>query len=1010
MTEYVPVFPSKDDPLFVEKLAMMDDFGIFKIPPQEVMNTPEEFKKNAETLCSFEKTYYQHFVSQYISRRSPYKGLLLYHGLGSGKTCSAITIAETFLKDHRMYHEPTVWVVSKKALEQSFEQEVFRTILLTSPEFIREQCTGDSYYSMIPDNNTLTNKQRIKRIHKIIKSRYKFVGYEKFANLIEEGLQLKNKIIIIDEAHNIRNTSEKEQKKIIKPILKFIKEPNNNNKLVLLSATPMFNEAEEILWLTGLLMLNDGENPPFDILNIPTFYNQNNTPKPEMFKIIKNIASQYISYIRGSNPFTFAVRVHPSLLNIPILKQVPKLTFKGDKIPENELQWLDAIKDGLVPSELSGIQLQHLKELQKLNPQTDETDEKQQGIARLRQINNITYIKKLTKTAQEFVEGKDGFTSIFKKNENTNQFEYIDPTDPILDPAYGKLKDYSTKFQTIYELLQKSKGLVVIYSNFVWGGVMPLAVMLEHSGLSRFGEKDILNMKYKPKNGSMYCILSGESDKDVMGSSKIDTLLNDINNPLKNKHLKVVLMTPVASEGLTFKAVREMHILDAWYHMNTAEQAIGRAIRHCSHSSLPIEERNVSVFLHTTIFPDNKYETEDLHAYRLAAFKHSQIMSVDKVIKENAIDCGLMKNVNSFPKELFDFTTVLKTSQDTSIVYKYGDTEEAPKCSSHQKLPKERRAFRKESYENFIPTLQLKLQKFLKESSVREYTYEELIDIIHENKEVAHQTLEASLYPYKLWGNYSILYHYNKFIITEFKKENLRPTRIQISEDTVPFEKKTEPDYTSKFETLLEKFSLESIEMATLQLYKAIDSNIWNEFARKIITTKPISPSIQKCIDILESNGSFIRNNELPKFVNPNNNYVGYLNIFSEEETIEGFVWDTDGFRELAPSEILKIKKERTSTPFPDPMKNIIKTTQGTIQRYKNPKIPDSPYIFQYKLLLNNEGKKRKGIVCETGLKKPAILKELDLEKSSENISQLCFKLMYKLLKANKLWIPVSYK
>jgi superfamily II DNA or RNA helicase len=270
MTEYVPVFPSKDDPLFVEKLAMMDDFGIFKIPPQEVMNTPEEFKKTAETLCSFEKTYYQHFVSQYISHRSPYKGLLLYHGLGSGKTCSAITIAETFLKDHRMYHEPTVWVVSKKALKQSFEQEIFRTILLTTPEFLKEQCTGDTYHDMIPDHDKLSQKNLIKRIHKIIKSRYKFFGYEKFANVIEEMKEktVENKIIIIDEAHNIRNTLGKKEKKIIKPILSFIK-ASKNNKLVLLSATPMFNEAEEILWLCGLLMSNDKITPSYDIMNIP---------------------------------------------------------------------------------------------------------------------------------------------------------------------------------------------------------------------------------------------------------------------------------------------------------------------------------------------------------------------------------------------------------------------------------------------------------------------------------------------------------------------------------------------------------------------------------------------------------------------------------------------------------------------------------------------------------------------------------------------------------------------
>lgn len=1017
MTEYVPVYPSKDDPLFTEKLAMMEDYGIFKIPPQSTVKSAEEFKQTAEKLCKFEKTYYQHFVSQYISRRSPYNSLLLYHGLGSGKTCSAITIAEGFIKQHRMYEEPNIWVVSQKALEKSFEQEIFRTLLLTTPEFIREQCTGDFYYEMIPDHNTLSTKKLMKRIHKIIKSRYKFFGYDKFANVIEETdiETIKNKVIIIDEAHNIRNTAKTKEKKLIKPILEFITK-SKNNKLVLLSATPMFNEAEEILWLTGILMTNDKEKTPFDILNIPSFYDENNKPKPEMFKIIKTLSSQYISYIRGSNPFTFAVRIKPSLLNVPVLKTVPKLTFQGTNIPKNEHDWIDTIKDGIVPSVLSGFQLQYLLELR--TSRYIEDDDKQQGIARLSQINNITYVKQLTKTTSEFVEGIDGLFSIFKKNENGDQLEYLNPNEPILDPAFGKLKDYSTKFQTIYELLQKSKGLVVIYSNFVWGGIFPLSIMLEHMGLSRIGKVDTLNMRKKVTqraqlDGTTYCILSGENEKDVMGSTKIDDLLAIINNPEKNKALKVVLMSPVASEGLTFKAVREIHILDAWYHLNTAEQAIGRAIRHCSHSSLPIEERNVSVFLHATVFPDNKHETEDLHAYRLSAIKHYQITSVDKVIKENAIDCTLMKNVNYFPKELFDFTTVLKTSHGTSLVYKYGENDDV-KCKNDGKVPIERRAFRKETYEPFIPTLQLKLQKYIKdnfiENGINEYVYDELITIIHPNKEVAHQTLEKSIYPYKLWGNYSLLYHYNKFIVTEFKKDTLRPTRIQFKE-IITEKSKSEPvNKADSFIKLLEKFATEGREVATLNIYKSIDSDIWKNFARKIVSEKEVSSTISLCVNILEKNGSFITNTELPKLT-IGTNYVGYLNIFSKENEIEGFIFEDGEFRELLPSEIQKIIKQRKHTPMPDPATQVIKDTEAIIQRYKNHKIPDSPYIFQLKLLLNNEHVKRTGIVCDnSGMKKHEILKELHDENATGKISQLCFKLMHKLLVAKKMWIPVSYK
>ena len=41
-----------------------------------------------------ETFYYQNFVRDYLSRGTPYRGLLVYHGLGTGKTCTSIAAAE----------------------------------------------------------------------------------------------------------------------------------------------------------------------------------------------------------------------------------------------------------------------------------------------------------------------------------------------------------------------------------------------------------------------------------------------------------------------------------------------------------------------------------------------------------------------------------------------------------------------------------------------------------------------------------------------------------------------------------------------------------------------------------------------------------------------------------------------------------------------------------------------------------------------------------------------------
>ena len=49
------------------------------------------------------------------------------------------------------------------------------------------------------------------------------------------------------------------------------------------------------------------------------------------------------------------------------------------------------------------------------------------------------------------------------------------------------------------------------------------------------------------------------------------------------------------SEGLDFKFIRQVHVLEPWYNMNRIEQIIGRAVRTCSHKDLPFEERNVEI-------------------------------------------------------------------------------------------------------------------------------------------------------------------------------------------------------------------------------------------------------------------------------------------------------------------------------------------------------------------------------------------------------------------------------
>ena len=98
--------------------------------------------------------------------------------------------------------------------------------------------------------------------------------------------------------------------------------------------------------------------------------------------------------------------------------------------------------------------------------------------------------------------------------------------------------------------------------------------------------------------------------------------------------------------------MEEVHVMEPWFHLNRLEQIIGRGIRNCSHTNLPAEHRNVSVFLYTVTEPKTKErpvrETLDMKLYRVAEEKIGKIGSVMEIIKSASIDCHLNKEGNSF--------------------------------------------------------------------------------------------------------------------------------------------------------------------------------------------------------------------------------------------------------------------------------------------------------------------------------------------------------------------------
>ena len=60
-----------------------------------------------------------------MSKRTPFRSLLLFYTVGTGKTCAAVSIAESLLIGHNNFEEPPIIVIVPRTLLQNFKFTIF---------------------------------------------------------------------------------------------------------------------------------------------------------------------------------------------------------------------------------------------------------------------------------------------------------------------------------------------------------------------------------------------------------------------------------------------------------------------------------------------------------------------------------------------------------------------------------------------------------------------------------------------------------------------------------------------------------------------------------------------------------------------------------------------------------------------------------------------------------------------------------------------------------------------
>jgi len=175
-----------------------------------------------------------------------------------------------------------------------------------------------------------------------------------------------------------------------------------------------------------------------------------------------------------------------------------------------------------------------------------------------------------------------------------------------------------------------------------------------------------------------YAMITGDSYLSPNNKKELKAATDSQN--INGEVIKVIIISKAGSEGLDFKNIRQIHILEPWYNLMRTSQTTGRGIRNLSHCNLPYRERNTQLFLHGTELKDTNMEPIDLYMYRLAEKKGIKIGAVSRIMKENAVDCLLNRPQTQLYKSLINKTVEQEISTGEIIKYSLGDEENSLAC------------------------------------------------------------------------------------------------------------------------------------------------------------------------------------------------------------------------------------------------------------------------------------------------------------------------------------------
>jgi hypothetical protein len=654
---------------------------------------PELLRKDGDDPCNEkfikELTTYQKFVGQYLNYRSPFRDLLIYHGLGSGKTVTAINVYNV------LYNYTPKWNVFI-LLKASLEQDPWMKDLA---EWVKE-----------PDR-----ENKMKNI--------KFIHYDspfadrEFLEKVKQADSSRESIFIIEEAHNfIRNVygniSSKKGKRaqVIYDYIQQEKRDNNKTRILLLSGTPAVNNPYEFALMFNLM--RPGAFPSseaiFNQLYISStnFESLNENKKNQFQRRIMGLVSYYI----GATPDKYAKKtvhykhlamsnyqqeVYDYFENIEEQKEKARMKFSRGKIGGDDMSTYRSYTRQAcnfvfpnIDSKINGEKRPRPGMFRLEDNVTNAVDEGKNKTKIETLKSKSERIALYVKACKEFINATINYFKDILRKDKENKHTLQDDVKAFYnkyDGSFTAMVDSKDKksnlFTEFYKLgpkmlniifnILKSPGSTLVYSNYVeMEGLQMFKIYLAFFGFISIDDDKEFNPSLAmkgtkfSKNGMRYMEFHGGVDKELREKNK------KLFNLPENKNgdiLKIIMISPAGSEGINLQNCRQVHIMEPYWNEVRIEQVIGRAIRQCHHKLLPLNERTVDVFRYTMIrtaplkqeqqITDKqiimrdtrkiiKLETSDQFMESISRKKNNLLISFIEAIKEVAVDCELFKNHN----------------------------------------------------------------------------------------------------------------------------------------------------------------------------------------------------------------------------------------------------------------------------------------------------------------------------------------------------------------------------